>query len=150
TERLVHADGHTIWMDYSIDVVMFEGQPTTLCTGHDVSDRKRIEQEFQQSEARLAEAQRVGNIGRWEGDVPGKRLVWSAELCRIFGVCPDQFGASLQGYLEMVHPEDRAMAQFVMQQALKRGGSFEFEHRIVRRDGAVRTIHGRGEVFRDA
>jgi PAS domain S-box-containing protein len=148
-ERLIHADGHTIWIDYSIDVVMFECQPTTLCTGHDVTEHRRIEEEFRRSEARLAEAQRIANVGSWEWDVPRSRITWSEELCRIYGLGPDQFGASLQGYLELVHPEDRAMAQFVMQQAIKRGGSFAFEHRIVRRDGEVRTMYGRGEVFRD-
>ena len=42
------------------------------------------------------------------------------------------------------------MARVVMEQALLRGGAFAFEHRIVRADGQVRTMFGRGEVFRDA
>jgi len=149
-ERLVHADGHVIWMDYSIDVVMFEGQPTTLVTGHDVTEQRRIEQQLERSEARLAEAQRIGNIGSWEWDIPGDRIEWSDELCRIYGTGPAEFGTSLQNYLHLVHPEDRAMARVVMEQALRRGGAFAFEHRIVRHDGQVRTIFGRGEVFRDA
>jgi len=150
TERLVHADGRTIWMDYSIDVVRFEGEPTTLCTGHDVTERRRIEEEFRRSEARLAEAQRIGSVGSWEWDVPEDCLTWSAEMCRIFGLGPDRFGASLRGYLELVHRDDRAMAQSVIELALARGGTFDFEHRIVRADGQVCTVHGRGEVFRDA
>ena len=149
-ERLVHADGHVIWMDYSIDVVMFEGQPTTLCTGHDVTEQRRIEQQLERSEARLAEAQRIGNIGSWEWDIPGDRIEWSDELVRIYGTSPKEFGTSLHNYLELVHPEDRAIARVVMEQALQRGGAFAFEHRIVRADGEVRTMFGRGEVFRDA
>jgi len=149
-ERLVHADGHAIWMDYSIDVVMFEGQPTTLCTGHDVTEQIRMEQQLARSEARLAEAQRIGNIGSWEWDIRGDKIEWSDELCRIYGTGPSEFGTSLQNYLQLVHPEDRAMARVVMEQALLRGGAFAFEHRIVRVDGQVRTMFGRGEVFRDA
>ena len=149
-ERLVHADGHVIWMDYSIDIVMFEGQPTTLCTGHDVTEQRRMEQQLARSEARLAEAQRIGSIGSWEWDVPGDRIDWSDELCRIYGTGPREFGTSLQNYLALVHPEDRVMARNAMEQALERGGAFAFEHRIVRADGEVRTIFGRGEVFRDA
>jgi PAS domain S-box-containing protein len=150
TERLIHADGRTIWMDYSIDVLMFEGQPTTLCTGHDVTERRRVEAELQKSEARLAEAQRIGKIGSWEWDIPGDRIAWSDELCRIYGLTPADFDASLQGYLDFIHPDDRAMSQVLLKQALLQGGSFSFEHRIVRPDGEVRTIFGRGEVFRDA
>ncbi|HZT55479.1 MAG TPA: PAS domain S-box protein, partial [Burkholderiaceae bacterium] len=150
TERLLHADGSAVWMDFSIDVVLFEGQPTTLCTGHDVTERLRVEEELRRSEARLAEAQRIGNVGSWEWDVASGRVTWSDEMCRIFAFCPRQFGASVAGYLELVHPEDRPIAQLVMEQALERGGSFAFEHRIVRQDGVVRTIFGRGEVFRGA
>ncbi|HZN62810.1 MAG TPA: PAS domain S-box protein, partial [Planctomycetota bacterium] len=58
-ERLVHADGHTIWIDYSVDLIQLDGRPATLVTGIDVTERKRVEQELQRSEARLAEAQRI-------------------------------------------------------------------------------------------
>src|SRR5262245_55273058 len=101
-ERLVHADGHVIWMDYSIDVVMFEGQPTTLVTGHDVTEQRRIEQQLERSEARLAEAQRIGNIGSWEWDILGDKIEWSDELCRIYGTGPSEFGTSLQNYPKLV------------------------------------------------
>src|SRR5436189_154751 len=83
--------------------------------------------------------------GSWEWDVIGNRITWSEELRRICGLGPDEFSAPLDGYLELVHPADRSMVQYVMQQALKRGGSFAFEYRVMRPDGAVRTMHGRGE-----
>lgn len=149
-ERLVHADGRTIWMDYSVDVLQFEGQPAILVTGHDITEQRRIEEEYRRSEARLAEAQRIGNIGSWEWDVANNHITWSDEMCRIFGVEPSQFGADLDGYVELLHPEDRAMTHDVLEEALARGGPFAFEHRIVGRDGVTRTIFGRGEVFRDA
>jgi PAS domain S-box-containing protein len=149
-ERLVHADGRTIWMDYSIDLIQHEGRPATLVTGVDVTARKRIEEDLQRSEARLAEAQRIGQVGSWEWDVPGNRITWSEELCRIFGIDPSEFGYTLDGYLNIIHPEDRAMAGEVVQRAMERGGPFAFEHRILRGPNDVRTIFGRGMVFIDA
>lgn len=150
TERLVHADGRTIWMDFSLDLIQFEGLPTTLVTGYDVTERRRIEEELQWSEARLAEAQRISHIGSWEWDLPGNRITWSNELCRIYGVNPSEFGATLDGYLELVHPDDRSMARKVMEEALQKGKPFSFEHRLVHKDGTMRTVFGRGEVFVDA
>lgn len=148
-ERLVHADGRAIWMDYSVDVVRFEGQPATLVTGHDVTERRRMEEELRLSEQRLAEAQRIAHIGSWDWDVANDTIRWSEELCRIYGVAPEDFGTTLDGYLDMVHPEDRGLARHVLEQALRRGGPFSFEHRVLRTDGTVRTIFGRGEVFVD-
>jgi PAS domain S-box-containing protein len=148
-ERLVHADGRTIWMDYSVDVLQLRGGPATLVTGIDVTERKRVEEELQRSEARLTEAQRIGHIGSWEWDVTGSQVTWSAELCRILGVAPCEFGGTLEGYLGIVHPDDRVMARRVMEEALRDGGPFAFEHRVVHKDGAVRTIFGWGEVFLD-
>ncbi|MFO0985097.1 MAG: PAS domain S-box protein [Planctomycetota bacterium] len=150
TERLLHADGRTIWMSYLLDRIQFEGQPTTLVTGHDVTERRRIEKELERSEARLAEAQRISHIGSWEWDIPGNAIFWSDELCRIYGVAPHEFGETLEGYLSLVHPDDRTTARNAMERALEVGGPFAFEHRVVHKDGSVRTIHGRGEVFMDA
>ncbi|HVR76052.1 MAG TPA: PAS domain S-box protein, partial [Planctomycetota bacterium] len=150
TESLIHADGRTVWMDYSVDVIRFDGQPTTLVTGYDVTERRRIEEELRWSEARLAEAQRISHIGSWEWDIAANRIVWSDELCRIFGVDPRDFGSNLEGYLQLVHPDDRAMAREKMEEALRDGGPFAFEHRVVHRHGGVRTLFGRGEVFMDS
>jgi len=149
-ERLVHADGRTLWVDYSIDRVVLGGKTLTLVTGNDISERKRIEAELRQSEARLAEAQRIGHIGSWELDLDADRLCWSAELCRIYGVEPPRFGGTLEGYLELVHPEDREHAARHMRAALEQGGPFALEHRVIKPDGDVRLIFGRGEVFTDA
>jgi two-component system sporulation sensor kinase A len=148
-ERLVHADGRTLWVDYSIDRIVLGGKTLTLVTGNDISERKRIEAELRQSEARLAEAQRIGHIGSWELDIEADRLCWSAELCRIYGVEPPGFGSTLEGYLELVHPDDREHALRHLRAALERGGTFAFEHRVVKPDGDVRLIFGRGEVFTD-
>ncbi len=52
-ERLVHADGRTIWMDYSIDLIQLGGRPTTLVTGNDVTERRQIEEELRRSEERF-------------------------------------------------------------------------------------------------
>ncbi len=148
-ERLVHADGRTIWMDYSVDVLQLSGRPATLVTGIDVTERKRVEEELQRSEARLAEAQRIGHVGSWEWELDGNRITWSEELCRIFGIAPSEFGGTLDGYLEIVHPDDRTMAREVMEKALARGGPFAFEHRVVRGADDVRTIFGWGQIFID-
>jgi PAS domain S-box-containing protein len=148
-ERLLHRDGHAIWMDYSVDLIEVDGRRMTLVTGYDVTESRRIQEELRRSEARLAEAQRIGLIGSWEWDIASDRITWSDELCRIYGATPAEFGGTLEGYLSLVHPDDRPMATAVVQRALQEGGAFAFEHRVAHVDGSVRTIFGRGQVFLD-
>jgi PAS domain S-box-containing protein len=150
--RLIRTDGEvrTVWTSGRVDVDE-QGKPLRIYGAvQDITDRRRAQEALARSEARLAEAQRIGHIGSWEWDIPANRVCWSDELCRLFGIDPRAFGGTLEGYLEMVHPDDRDMTEAAVERALRRGGPFAFEHRVVRWGDDVRIIFGRGEVFVDA
>jgi signal transduction histidine kinase/integral membrane sensor domain MASE1 len=98
---------------------------------------------------RLEEAQRVASFGSWEWDVPANTIWWSDELFRIFQV-PRLEGRTYEDYLTLLHPDDRSLVQSVVGKALADRRAFSFEHRIVWRDGTVRTIQADGHVIADA
>ena len=51
----------------------------------DLTERKRVEQALRQSEAYLAEAQRLTHTGSWAfNPVTGKVTYWSDEMFRIY------------------------------------------------------------------
>jgi signal transduction histidine kinase len=105
--------------------------------------------ELAASEERLLEAQRVAHIGSWEWDVATDRIWWSDELFRIYGL---EVGTTVRGYfefLERVHPDDRPRVQATIERAGADRQPFEFEHRILRPDGEVRTLYARGQVLTD-
>jgi PAS domain S-box-containing protein len=113
----------------------------------DLQRRVSAEKRLRGSEALLAEAQQIARLGSWEWDIAANRVTWSEELYRIYGVDPASFGSSYEAFLELVHPDDRAFVDSVIRKALEDGAPFEFHHQIVRpADGAVRIVHGRGEV----
>lgn len=84
------------------------------------------------------------SIARWDWDILTDRVTWSEGLFRIYGLEPREFRASYQAFLERVHPDDRQRVSRIVGQALRDGQPFEFEHRLVRPDGAVRTLRARG------
>ena len=93
----------------------------------------------------LAHAARLLKVGSWEWEVETGALRWSAELYRIFGVAPG--GApTYENYLQVLHPDDRERVGGLIASALDSAAPLEFEHRIVRPDGLVRTLHCRGEI----
>jgi PAS domain S-box-containing protein len=113
-------------------------------------DQRAVEATLRERESQLAEAQRTAHIGSWEWDVARDEIWWSPELCRLFGVPTDGFARSFAAYLARIHPEDRPMAAGLVRETLRTGEPFSFYHRVVHADGAVRTLHGRGRVERDA
>jgi diguanylate cyclase (GGDEF)-like protein len=95
----------------------------------------------------LAEAQRLSHLGSWEWDVLEDRITWSDELYRIFDVERTVQGASFEDYVARLHPDDRAAIQAQIEAAIETAAPFRFEHRLVQRDGGVRTIDSRGRAL---
>ncbi|HEX4806936.1 MAG TPA: EAL domain-containing protein, partial [Conexibacter sp.] len=98
------------------------------------------------SERALAEAQRLARLGSWEWDVEDGGVSWSDELYRVFGIAPGALGGQPDGYLALVHPDDRAALRRALEEALRDAAPFQCEHRVVRPDGALRTIDARGRA----
>jgi PAS domain S-box-containing protein len=63
-----------------------EGLPTHMFGAcQDITERKQAEELLRKSEERLKTAERLAHVGNWEWDIKTDRLVWSEEVCRIFG-----------------------------------------------------------------
>ena len=112
----------------------------------DITERKRTEEVLRESEARLEEAQRVAHVGWWERDFATNRVSLSAEACRIFGIQPVDLPEWHDRWLNLIHPEDRPRAAEAAAAALRGGPRYDVEYRVVRPDGALRTIHSQGDV----
>jgi PAS domain S-box-containing protein len=110
---------------------------------------ERAQEGLRRNEGQLRTAQQVAHVGSWEIDLTSNTATWSEELYRIFGLDPGTSAPSYEGFLELVHPEDKQRLAGEIDQAMKAGGSFSFDHRIKRPDGTVRTLHARGEIVTD-
>jgi PAS domain S-box-containing protein len=108
-----------------------------------------LEQKVQERTASLLEAQKIAHIGSWEWDISKDTVTWSDELYRIYGLKPQEFGASYSGFLEHVHPDDREFTDKIVRKAYQTCEPFTYNHRIVRPDGEIRTLHARGFVVTD-
>jgi PAS domain S-box-containing protein len=115
----------------------------------DITRRRRAEDGLRLSEARLKEAQRIAHLGNWDWDIITNELLWSDEIYRIFGLTPQQFGATYEAFLNSVHPEDREFVEHSVNEALYEGQPYDINHRIILPDGAVHIVHENGEVTFD-
>ncbi len=97
----------------------------------------------------LTEAQRIANLGSWSWDIVENRVTWSEQLCDIYGIAAQAAPNNVEGFLDFVHPADRAVVQESVSAALEHGTDFMHEERIVRPDGEIRHLQSVGEVVRD-
>lgn len=111
--------------------------------------RRRVEEALQRSEANLAQAQQIAHLGSWDWDVVRNTLHQSDEIYRIFGLEPQQFGATYEAFLNSVHPDDRALVQKCVNEALYENKPYNIEHHILLPDGSVRYVQTMGEVVLD-
>ena len=118
----------------------------------ELADRARAEAVLRESEQRLRRAQKVAHLGDWELDSVHNRLSWSDEVYRIFGLKPQEFGATYEAFLERVHPDDRQKLDDAYGSSLRENrDTYEIEHRVIRKDtGEVRVVHEQCVHFRDA
>lgn len=111
-------------------------------------ERKQTEEKIRQSEAFLAEAQRLSHTGSLGLRVSSGELFWSHETYRILGV--DQGTVpTIDLVLQRTHPEDLTMLQAALDRAVKEGTDLDLEHRLLLPDGSVKFVHVVSHAIRD-
>src|ERR1700682_4977642 len=112
------------------------------------AERKRAEESLRQSEAYLAEAQRLSHAGSFGWKPSTGEILWSEETLRIF-----QYDRATKPTVELVlqrvHPDDAALVKETVESASQDGKDFEHEYRLVMPDSAVKNVHVVAHAERD-
>lgn len=105
--------------------------------------RKRSEQLLKESWERMNLAADSANAAMWTLDVNSNHI-WTTEKARkLLGVSL-QNELTLEGFLSVVHHEDREGIHAKMKQAVSAGEDFSAEYRIIQPNGSVRWMVVRG------
>lgn len=116
-----------------------EGAALLLLT--DLTAHKREEERLRRAESLLTDTQGIAHMGTWDWDVSQPHAEWSRELYRIYGLTPETYTPSYEGYLQMVHPEDRERVMRATEACFKEHRPYSHDERIFRSDGEMRWLH---------
>ncbi|HEX2116344.1 MAG TPA: response regulator [Alphaproteobacteria bacterium] len=98
----------------------------------------------------LALAERSAGIGVWDVDLETGLARGTPQFFRIHGLEPTTESVPMERIRALRHPEDREAVVAGFRRALESGAdSYEIEYRIIRPDGEIRWIFGRGRAVRD-
>ncbi len=149
-KRYRRKDGTTVWVTVSVGAIFDRQGNVTHTIGliEDITERKRAEEALRASEERLRQTIRVSDIGIFDHDHRADTIYWSPMQRNIFGWGPDE-PVTLPGFLACVYEEDLERIQEAVRRAHDPAGDglYDVEHRIVRRDSAVRWISTRSQTF---
>ena len=98
---------------------------------------------LEESQTRHKEAQRIAKLGHWSFDIANNELQCSDEVYRIFELHPDEGPESYEGFLNIIHPEDRGRVDEAYKNSLKDGQPYEVEHRLLMADGSIKWVSER-------
>ncbi|MBI1402069.1 MAG: PAS domain S-box protein [Porphyrobacter sp.] len=110
----------------------------------DITGAKEARARLEESEERLASVVEIGQLGLWDWDIVTGRVLWSDEHYRMMGLAVGAVEPSYALWASGLHPDDRAPTEAALAEAMAERHAFNREFRVVREDGTVRWLHGRG------
>jgi len=116
----------------------------------ELKKRQKQKIKLKESEAKLNNAQRMAKIGHWDLDLVNNNFILSDELVRICEIDAQQFQPSYQGFLAVVHPDDRELIDQTYTNSLKLRQPYSIEHRLLMRDGRIKYVWEQCETDYDA
>lgn len=115
------------------------------------ADLVQANEKLRETQAYLAEAQRLAQMGTWVWAVDDRRALYiSEEWLRIYGFDPHNGLLDWEERLQRIHPDDRSMWEATIEKAIEEKSDYEVEFRILLPDGTVKCIHTVGHPVFDA
>lgn len=150
--RLRHKDGSYRWIEARASFVREpDGRRVRLLGSHaDITERKRTEEALRISQERYARATAAGKVGVWELDVATGTYHGDVNLEALFGYEEDELSTDPYVWLNLVHPDDQAIAMQSWQRIVTGEiDHYNYELRMIKKDGMVIWTDVRGHAVRN-
>jgi len=106
---------------------------------HDVTPRRRLEEELRRSEELLEATQRITHMGGWRWDAVRGQMHWTEELYRLHGFLPGEVEPGspehINRSLACYHPEDRRKVEEAFRRCCETGQPYDLEVRFTKATG---------------
>ena len=115
----------------------------------DVTAARQREERSRQRERRMSRVESLARVGTWEWRVATGQVLWSDQLLALFGL-PSGSELTYEQYRSLLHPEDIALIEATLGEALRTGRPFTYTHRMFLADRVTeRIFECYGEVVTD-
>ena len=141
-DQFVRSDGSVQWVSWDVRP-WYSGEQVggIVIATEDVTARVEAKNALHEREERSDQIIRLANFGIFDHNHRSGKVYWSPVMREIYGLGAED-PASVEGYIQLIHPEDRATVAMAIKQAQDPAGDdlFSVEHRVLRRDGGIRWV----------
>lgn len=97
------------WFETHVAPLRNENNEITslLAVTHDITERKRAEEQYKRSNKLLEESQSIAKVGGWELDLLSGELYWTSETYRIHDTSPEEFNPTVEAGVSYFLPESK-------------------------------------------
>lgn len=121
-----------------------------LRAGAPAADSARTERELFDRPDILSLAEKSAGIGVWDMDMAMRTVRATPQFFRIVGLEPTDEPIPIERLRALRHPDDRDQVVNNFHRVTESGEDYyDAEYRIIRPDGEIRWVYGRGRVVRD-
>jgi len=146
----VRSDGAECFIEARYSFITHNNTRTAMISIiRDITERKKAEEALRDSKLKLHLALELAHMGTWEWDIVSNKIFWSANLEIALGFVPGTLSRGYEDFLQVVHPEDRALVEQELRRALTEGTDYKVEFRAIRADGALFWSANQGQVLYD-
>ena len=146
SHRIAHPDRGVVWVE-THGRAAFDGAGRMLrITGtvEDMTERIQLEIQRATADGLLHLALEAGRSVGWDWDVRSGRDVWFGDLQTMFGIPSTTNVGHVDDFRRRVHPEDRELVWTAVRDSMRQRTPYAAEFRVVRPDGAVRSVAAQG------
>ena len=148
-ELLIDSGGKQKWLLTSkVPLTDERGEISGLVgIGHDITEKKKVEDAFKESEFLLKVSQRVAGLGHYTLDISSGKWESGEILNEIFGI-DETYRTDVAGWSNILHPDHKErMKAYLSNDVITQHKRFDSEYKIVRvNDKQVRWVYGIGEL----
>jgi PAS domain S-box-containing protein len=116
-------------------------------TIQDITERKRTEDQLEMLSQRLLLATSSARLGIWEWNVQSNKVEWNDRMFELYGLRREISRASVEGWMNGLHPADKESVLAESRAALNEGRIFNTSFRVVHPDGTVKYLKANGLVI---
>ena len=159
TEQMLGTEQRVAWPDGKVEWELTSKMPLRDASGeiigtfgitHDITSRKRAEDDLKSLSDRLQLATNAAAIGIWDYDPANDHLIWDEQMFQISGIAPEDFGGNRAAWEAIVVPEDLLRETETLQSALQSDKKFSSEFRVIWPDRSVHFIQAEAIALHDA